>query len=122
MSSSVFGIASLSFTCFVTEPLQQPEVSLDQMSGVYLEGESATTTCTVNQDYHEIYFYRDYKQLTSRQFSITKNIATFAVYSQNNAGQYTCRYGIIIGKRQLLSQTSENVTLTVVGKCSHMKI
>ncbi|XP_072102358.1 Fc receptor-like protein 5 [Mobula birostris] len=98
----------------LSEPLTPPTISLDQLSGVYLEGETATATCSINQDYDSIYFYRDNEQVSSHQLLIKNNTGTFPVSKQSTGGQYKCQYRTTIGKRQLWSPTSKDLTLTVV--------
>ncbi|XP_078415790.1 Fc receptor-like protein 5 [Cetorhinus maximus] len=98
----------------VVDPPTIPGISLDQQTGVYQVGETVTITCTVNREYrHPIYFYRDNKPLSSHQIFTKANTGTFTIASRKEGGRYQCRYRTFIGKRQLLSQPSRAVTLTV---------
>ncbi|XP_048472124.1 immunoglobulin superfamily member 1-like [Rhincodon typus] len=102
-------------TVAIADALTTPGISLDQSTGVYLEGEMVTITCTVNREYHSrtFHFYKDNQQLTSHQLSIRDNIGTFPVTNLNQAGRYQCKYGIAIKTRWLESLPSEAVTITV---------
>uniref|UniRef100_UPI00398E60D0 immunoglobulin superfamily member 1-like n=1 Tax=Pristiophorus japonicus TaxID=55135 RepID=UPI00398E60D0 len=101
----------------VTDPITRPETSLDQPSGVYLEGATVTITCTVTGQYvgEVFYFYRESRMLSSRQIFSKHNIGTFMVTGTSQGGRYECRYGTSVNGRWLWSQLSESVWVTVTA-------
>ncbi|XP_067836794.1 immunoglobulin superfamily member 1-like isoform X3 [Heptranchias perlo] len=99
----------------IEDPLTAPAISLDQPSGVYLKGDTVTITCTVAGDYRDktFHFYRDRRLLNSHQIITKDNIGTFTVSRTDQGGSYHCQYGTSVNRRQLWSQLSEDVTVTI---------
>ncbi|XP_067836797.1 Fc receptor-like protein 5 isoform X1 [Heptranchias perlo] len=99
----------------IEDPLTAPAISLDQPSGVYLKGDTVTITCTVAGDYRDktFHFYRDRQTLYSHQIITKDNIGTFRVSRTDQGGSYHCQYGTSVNRRQLWSQHSEDVTVTI---------
>ncbi|XP_067835049.1 Fc receptor-like protein 5 [Heptranchias perlo] len=97
------------------DPLTTPGISLDEWSGVYVEGEMVTITCTVSGKYRDktYYFYSEKEPLNSGQITTKNNIGTFPVTGTNQGGQYRCQYGISVKTRRLLSNISDAVTVTI---------
>ncbi|XP_067837334.1 Fc receptor-like protein 5 [Heptranchias perlo] len=96
-------------------PLTAPAISLDQPSGVYLKGDTVTITCTVAGDDRDktFHFYRDRQTLYSHQIITKDNIGAFTVSRTDQGGSYHCQYGTSVNRRQLWSQHSEDVTVTI---------
>ncbi|XP_067837063.1 immunoglobulin superfamily member 1-like [Heptranchias perlo] len=110
-------------TFTIEEPLAPPGISLDQSTGVYLEGERVTITCTVNRKYRgNIYYYRENQLLSSRQLFTKDNIGTFTVTGTNQGGRYQCKYGTSVKKRRIWSQLSDTVTVTITGPLTPPRI
>ncbi|XP_038639212.1 Fc receptor-like protein 5 [Scyliorhinus canicula] len=99
----------------IADPLTTPGISLDQSTGVYLEGEMVTITCEGDREYNgrRFYFYKDSQELTSHQVLIRENKGSFPITRQNQAGRYQCKYGNSVKTRWLESAPSDAITVTV---------
>ncbi|XP_067836598.1 killer cell immunoglobulin-like receptor 3DL1 [Heptranchias perlo] len=102
-------------TVTIADPITTPRISPDKPTGVYLKGETVTITCIVTGYYRDktFHFYRGSPPVYSHQVLAKDNIATFKVSRADQGGRYQCQYGTTVNRRQLLSQISEAVTVTI---------
>ncbi|XP_038644284.1 uncharacterized protein LOC119960746 isoform X2 [Scyliorhinus canicula] len=97
----------------ITDKLTPPRILFSQSSGVYMEGETVTMTCSVGvENPRLIYFYKDGLKLPSEV--VTKNNSrTFIMSSKDQEGRYQCSYKTNVNGRSFQSQSSLSLTVII---------
>ncbi|XP_078060532.1 Fc receptor-like protein 5 [Mustelus asterias] len=95
--------------------LPKPQISLDRPTGVYLETENVTLTCTVETHCSDktFYIYKDHQDPNIHLDSTRDNSARFSFAALNQGGRYQCYYWC--QSDQSPSPWSESVTVTIAG-------
>ncbi|XP_041036023.1 platelet endothelial cell adhesion molecule-like isoform X3 [Carcharodon carcharias] len=116
------GISIMLFVAFAVQrsvskyARRNPKISFDQPTGVYLETEDVTITCTVQAmmiSYYDKAFciYKDNQVLSRSPVSKQRERAMFSIPAFNHGGRYQCGY--CSGISQFFSPMSEAVMVTV---------
>ncbi|XP_075767891.1 immunoglobulin superfamily member 1-like isoform X2 [Pelodiscus sinensis] len=105
----------------VTARSSVPKLTLSSPSPVLLRGESVTLTCSVpNTDkVSEIRFFRDDKRISSSEFQWSQYRVNASLLllnvSDSQAGKYSCGYWEKGTRREISSERSQNVVITVTA-------
>ncbi|XP_078060531.1 immunoglobulin superfamily member 1-like [Mustelus asterias] len=97
--------------------LPEPQISLDQPTGVYLETENVTLTCTVETHCSDktFHIYKDDQHSNIHPVSTRDNSARFSFAALNQGGLYLCAYWCQSDRPAPLSEPVM-VTIAVLNK------